>query len=67
MKNAAWPADGQDISGDGAGTIRWFAYVRHADIADRIAEGWTIAADLGPTHGAWAVLMEMPPANAETS
>ena len=64
MKNAR--SDGPYVRGDGAGTIRWFSYVRHADIADRIAEGWTIAADLGPTHGAWAVLMEMP-TNAETS
>lgn len=39
-------------------TISWFRYVRHADVPAREAEGWRIAADLGPTHGLWSVLMQ---------
>jgi len=39
-------------------TISWFRYVRHADVQKYAAEGWTYAADLGPTHGLWSVLMQ---------
>lgn len=35
----------------------WFRYVCHADVPAREAEGWVFAADLGPTHGCYAVLM----------
>ena len=39
-------------------TISWFRYVRHADVPEYAANGWTYAADLGPTHGLWSVLMQ---------
>src|ERR1700730_13364589 len=44
----------------------WFLYVKHEDRARFEAEGWQFAADLGPTHGRWSVLMQyhgegMPP------
>lgn len=35
----------------------WFRYVRHADVWDRMREGWMVASDLGATHGQWSVLM----------
>ena len=38
--------------------ITWFRYVRHAQRAAYEAAGWVFAADLGPTHGQWSVLME---------
>lgn len=38
--------------------ISWFRYVRHDDVAEYESNGWAIAADLGPTHGQWAVLMK---------
>lgn len=38
--------------------IAWFRYVRHADIPAYQARGWIFAADLGPTHGQWSVLMQ---------
>lgn len=38
--------------------MSWFRYVRHADVSRREAEGWTLAGDLGPTHGYWSVLMQ---------
>ena len=34
-----------------------YRYVRHADVADYIAQGWRSVADLGPIHGEWSVLM----------
>jgi len=37
--------------------ISWFHYVRHQDIPIYKTAGWRFAADLGPTHGAYAVLM----------
>ena len=37
--------------------IAWFRYVRRCDVPAREREGWTFAADLGPTHGQWSVLM----------
>ncbi len=39
--------------------IRWYRYVRHADRPSYEAAGWVFAADLGPTHGQWSVLMEI--------
>lgn len=39
-------------------TVSWFRYVRHADVPEYEAAGWTYAADLGPTHGLWSVLMQ---------
>jgi hypothetical protein len=39
--------------------ISWFRYVRHADAPVLAATGlWAVIADLGPTHGAYAVLMQ---------
>ena len=37
--------------------ISWYRYVRHPDRAVYEARGWVFAADLGPTHGYWSVLM----------
>lgn len=34
-----------------------FKYVRHGDASDHMARGWMVVSDLGPTHGAWSVLM----------
>lgn len=34
-----------------------FRYVPYAAIPDREKAGWMVVADLGPTHGAWSVLM----------
>lgn len=34
-----------------------YRYVRHEQRAAYEAAGWAFAADLGPTHGAWSVLM----------
>lgn len=39
---------------------RIFRYVPHSQVAERLEEGWTIAADLGPPHCFYAVLMEAP-------
>lgn len=39
---------------------RIFKYVRHEDRSDYERDGWIFAADLGPTHGHYAVLMERP-------
>jgi hypothetical protein len=39
--------------------ISWFRYVRHADAPVLAATGlWEVIADLGPTHGTYAVLMQ---------
>ena len=38
--------------------IRIFRYVRHEDRDAYERDGWIFAADLGPTHGHYAVLME---------
>lgn len=37
--------------------ISWFRFVRHAEVALYERRGWVAAADLGPVHGAWSVLM----------
>jgi hypothetical protein len=43
----------------GLGLIRtgMFKMVRHADVDAYHRRGWMVTADLGPTHGAWSVLM----------
>jgi hypothetical protein len=38
--------------------ISWFRYVRKTDVIAYELAGWVFAADLGPTHGVWSVLME---------
>lgn len=42
------------VPGDVEGVYR---YVRHAERAAYEARGWRFAADLGPVHGEWSVLM----------
>lgn len=34
-----------------------YRYVRHSDLLQFLALGWTPVADLGPTHGEWSSLM----------
>jgi hypothetical protein len=36
--------------------VTWFRYVPYAHLLWRFAEGWEPIADLGDTHGAYAVL-----------
>ena len=38
--------------------VRIFKYVRHEDRAAYERDGWIFAAELGPTHGHYSVLME---------
>ena len=38
--------------------FRTFKYVRHEDRAAYERDGWVFAAELGPTHGYYSVLME---------
>ena len=38
--------------------ITWYRYVRHADVPVYESNGWVFAADLGPTHGFWSILMK---------
>src|SRR3954451_5732647 len=38
--------------------IRYFRYVRYSDLLWRLAQGWHPVADLGNTHGQWALLCE---------
>ena len=52
-------SDGRELRGDDGGEIRWFRYVRHEDRTAYEAQGWIFAADLGPVHGFYAVLMEV--------
>ena len=35
-----------------------YRYVRLHDVDARLSEGWTVAADLGPTHGSYSTLMK---------
>lgn len=35
----------------------WLRYARHDDVPAITEAGWTICADIGPTHGFYAVLM----------
>lgn len=37
--------------------MSFYHYVRHSDIPAFEARGWVVCADLGPTHGSYAVLM----------
>ena len=48
----------RELSDDDGGEIRWFRYVRHEDRVAFEAQGWIFAADLGPVHGGYSVLME---------
>lgn len=41
-------------------TERIFRYVPHSQVDERLKEGWVFAADLGPPHCFYAVLMEKP-------
>lgn len=34
-----------------------FRFVRIASVPDYHTRGWMVVGDLGPTHGAWSVLM----------
>lgn len=34
-----------------------YRYVIHERVLDYLRLGWAVAADLGPTHGQWSVLM----------
>jgi len=53
---SSWRACGRS---DVDGRVRWFRYVRHKERACFEAQGWVFAADLGPVHGCWSVLMEL--------
>ncbi len=37
--------------------IEFYRHVRHSERAAYEARGWRFAADLGPVHGEWSVLM----------
>lgn len=37
--------------------VEYYRYVRHAEREAYEARGWAFAADLGPTHGAYSILM----------
>ena len=50
--------DRRELLDDDGGEIRWFRFVRHEDRAAFEAQGWVFAADLGPVHGCYSVLME---------
>ena len=34
-----------------------FRFIRWEEASTRLAQGWRVANDLGPVHGAWSVLM----------
>ena len=38
--------------------MTWFLMCPHGLMLRRLAEGWQYAADLGHTHGQWAVLLK---------
>lgn len=40
--------------------LRFFQYVPFHLVADLEADGWIYAADLGPPHSAYSLLMEYP-------
>ena len=52
-------SDRRELRDDGGGEIRWFRFVRHHDRATYEAQGWVFAADLGPVHGCYSVLMKL--------
>jgi len=39
---------------------RTFRYVPFSQIAEYEAQGWVVVSQLGPPHGFYAVLMELP-------
>lgn len=51
-------SDGPDLCASEGGTVRWFRYVLHSDRAAYEEKGWRFAANLGPSHGSYSVLME---------
>ena len=53
QKTVDWPADAVE-------RIKTFRYVAHSQIAAFESHGWIVSADLGPTHGSYSVLMEIP-------
>lgn len=34
-----------------------YRFIRHPDVAERMADGWQWRGDLGPVHGRWSTLM----------
>ncbi len=55
---AVLEATGESFETTGGGEVRWFRFVRHEDRTAFEAQGWVFAADLGPVHGCYSVLME---------
>ena len=51
--------DQRELPDDDGDEIRWFRYVRHEDRAAFEAQGWVFAANLGPVHGCYSILMEL--------
>ena len=49
----------RELPDDDGGEIRWSRFVRHEARAAFEAQGWVFAADLGPVHGCYSVLMEL--------
>jgi len=38
-----------------------FQFIRHNQVQDYLAKGWTVASDLaGTPHGHWSILMRAP-------
>ena len=58
-KTATPGGDRRELHDDAGGEIRWFRFVRHGDRAGFEAQGWVFAADLGPVHGCYSILMEL--------
>jgi hypothetical protein len=38
--------------------VTWFKFVPHSRLLIHLATGWMPVADLGRTHGEWAILCE---------
>ena len=49
----------RELPDDDGDEIRWFRFVCHDERAFYEAQGWVFAADLGPIHGCYSVLMEL--------
>ena len=60
LSSAIHPDIREDYRNNGKSVtpVRWFKYVRHEDRATYERDGWVFAAELGPTHGHYSVLME---------
>ena len=58
-RTAVLEVAGRELPDDDGGEIRWFRFVRHEDRVAYEAQGWAFAADLGPVHGCYSVLMEL--------